>query len=162
MAASRSGGITKGTMGQSKRQAQVFEVLVASSSSSSSNAAAAAVVAAAAAKRKKMGLDNQKEGAADVAEEGEDDNEDQNDDEEQEEQEEVLEGDVLVDCTGNFGQRKWLGPGGRPAIGERSANVRIHSSVPDVSSYICVFISTSCVVLVLWERTHAWIFNFLA
>ena len=158
MAASRSGGITKGTMGQSKRQAQVFEVLVASSSSSSNDAAA--VVAAA--KRKKLGLDDLKEGAADVAEEGEDDNEDQNDDEEQEEQEEVLEGDVLVDCTGNFGQRKWLGPGGRPAIGERSANVRIHSSVPDVSSYICVFISTSCVVLVLWERTHAWIFNFLA
>jgi len=125
MAASRAGGVTKGTMGQGKRQAQVFEVLVASSSTWT--------VTAAAAKRKKMEPNEHKgEVATDENVENNVLDGDGNEEEEQEE-EEVLEGEALIDCTGNFGQRKWLGPGGRPAVGERAANGRIHASVPDVS-----------------------------
>lgn len=135
MAVSRAGGVTKGTMGQGKRQAQVFEVLVASS----------LAAAAASAKRTTMESNERKEEeeepAADATiEHVKDGVEDHSvDSEGEQEEEEVLEGEALIDCTGNFGQRKWLGPGGRPAVGERAANGRIHASVPDVSRRVSVF-----------------------
>ena len=39
--------------------------------------------------------------------------------EEEEEEEEVLVADAVVDATGTFGARNWLGRGGLPARGER-------------------------------------------
>jgi hypothetical protein len=53
--------------------------------------------------------------------------------------ESVLSGfDALVDATGTYGQRVWLGPGGMPALGERSLEAQGEASgvvcgVPDVA-----------------------------
>merc|ERR1711965_616955 len=38
---------------------------------------------------------------------------------EDEEDEVILEADAVVDATGTYGQRNWLGAGGMPALGER-------------------------------------------
>ncbi len=46
--------------------------------------------------------------------------------------EQVFEADVVIDCTGTYGNHKWLGQGGTPALGERSAAGHIEYGIPDV------------------------------
>ena len=40
--------------------------------------------------------------------------------------------DVVIDCTGTFGNHNWLGQGGIPALGETSAAHKIEYGLPDV------------------------------
>ncbi|EAQ79907.1 hypothetical protein [Blastopirellula marina] len=40
--------------------------------------------------------------------------------------------DVLIDCTGLFGQPGWIGSGGVPALGESSARAHIEFGLPDI------------------------------
>jgi len=40
--------------------------------------------------------------------------------------------DVVIDCTGTYGNHNWLGAGGIPAIGELAASDQIEYGVPDV------------------------------
>ncbi len=40
--------------------------------------------------------------------------------------------DVVIDCTGTFGNHNWLGRGGIPAPGERAAADKIEYGLPDV------------------------------
>lgn len=40
--------------------------------------------------------------------------------------------DVVIDCTGTYGNHNWLGAGGIPAIGESAAAEQIEYGVPDV------------------------------
>jgi hypothetical protein len=40
--------------------------------------------------------------------------------------------DVVIDCTGTYGNHNWLGAGGIPAIGELAAAEQIEYGVPDV------------------------------
>ena len=40
--------------------------------------------------------------------------------------------DVVIDCTGTFGNHNWLGQGGIPAPGERAAANKIEYGLPDV------------------------------
>jgi thioredoxin reductase len=47
-------------------------------------------------------------------------------------QEYVEEADVVLDCTGTYGQHRWLGDGGVPAIGEQSAETQIAYHLEDV------------------------------
>ena len=46
--------------------------------------------------------------------------------------ERLEEADVVLDCTGTFGQHRWLGDGGIPAIGERAAEPHIAYGLDDV------------------------------
>src|SRR5262249_54241094 len=46
--------------------------------------------------------------------------------------EQVEEADVLLDCTGTYGQHRWLGDGGIPALGERTAERHIAYTLEDV------------------------------
>ncbi len=46
--------------------------------------------------------------------------------------EEVEEADVVLDCTGTYGQHRWLGNGGIPAVGELAAESFIAYGVEDV------------------------------
>lgn len=46
--------------------------------------------------------------------------------------EEVIEADVVFDCSGTFSQHNWLGAGGIPCPGERAAADRIDYQIPDV------------------------------
>ena len=46
--------------------------------------------------------------------------------------ERVEEADVVLDCTGTYGQHRWLGDGGIPAIGELAAEPHISYNVDDV------------------------------
>lgn len=46
--------------------------------------------------------------------------------------EEVIEADVVFDCTGTFSQHNWLGAGGIPCPGERANADRIDYQIPDV------------------------------
>ena len=46
--------------------------------------------------------------------------------------EHIYEADVVIDCTGTFGNHKWLGQGGIPALGERDAEKQIEYGIPDV------------------------------
>lgn len=39
--------------------------------------------------------------------------------------------DVVLDCTGTYGNHRWLGPGGLPALGERNNKERIIYQIPD-------------------------------
>lgn len=52
---------------------------------------------------------------------------------EREGREEVLEADVVLDCTGTYGNPNWLGPGGAPALGERALRGRIVRTIPDLT-----------------------------
>lgn len=45
-----------------------------------------------------------------------------------------LEADVVLDCSGTWGQPNWLGPGGTPALGERAVRTAICCHPPDVLS----------------------------
>jgi hypothetical protein len=42
------------------------------------------------------------------------------------------EADIVLDCTGTYGQHRWLGEGGIPAVGEGKAEPQIAYDLPDV------------------------------
>jgi len=44
----------------------------------------------------------------------------------------VEEADVILDCTGTYGQHRWLGEGGIAAVGESTAAPQITYGLPDV------------------------------
>jgi thioredoxin reductase len=44
----------------------------------------------------------------------------------------IVEADVVLDCTGTYGQHRWLGDGGIPAIGEMAAEPQIVYGLEDV------------------------------
>jgi hypothetical protein len=44
----------------------------------------------------------------------------------------VEEADVVLDCTGTYGQARWLGEGGIPAVGELAARPHIAAGLEDV------------------------------
>jgi thioredoxin reductase len=44
----------------------------------------------------------------------------------------VEEADVVLDCTGTYGQSRWLGEGGIPAVGETAARPHIAAGLEDV------------------------------
>lgn len=46
--------------------------------------------------------------------------------------ERVEEADVVLDCTGTYGQHRWLGDGGIPALGELAAEANIAYQLEDV------------------------------
>jgi thioredoxin reductase len=47
-------------------------------------------------------------------------------------QERVEEADVVLDCTGTYGQHRWMGAGGIPAIGESAAEPHIAYGLEDI------------------------------
>jgi thioredoxin reductase len=47
-------------------------------------------------------------------------------------QERLEEADVILDCTGTYGQHRWLGDGGIPAVGELQAEPQIGYALEDV------------------------------
>ena len=47
-------------------------------------------------------------------------------------QDRVEEADLILDCTGTYGQHRWLGDGGIPALGELQAEPQIAYAVEDV------------------------------
>jgi thioredoxin reductase len=46
--------------------------------------------------------------------------------------ESIEEADVVLDCTGTYGQHRWLGDGGIPAVGESMAEAQVTYGLPDV------------------------------
>ncbi|HEV3256026.1 MAG TPA: monooxygenase [Gemmataceae bacterium] len=46
--------------------------------------------------------------------------------------EQIDEADVVLDCTGTYGQHRWAGAGGIPAVGERAAEGQIAYGLEDV------------------------------
>jgi thioredoxin reductase len=46
--------------------------------------------------------------------------------------EQVEEADVVLDCTGTYGQHRWAGAGGIPAVGERAAEPHIAYKLEEV------------------------------
>jgi thioredoxin reductase len=46
--------------------------------------------------------------------------------------ERIEEADVVLDCTGTYGQHRWLGDGGIPALGELSAETQISYHLDDI------------------------------
>ncbi len=46
--------------------------------------------------------------------------------------EKVVEADVVLDCTGTYGQHRWLGDGGVPAVGEMGAEPHIAYGLEDI------------------------------
>ena len=46
--------------------------------------------------------------------------------------ERIEEADVVLDCTGTYGQHRWLGEGGIPAVGELGAEPQITYTLDDV------------------------------
>jgi thioredoxin reductase len=46
--------------------------------------------------------------------------------------EESVEADIVLDCTGTYGQHRWLGDGGIPAIGEQAAESFISYTLDDI------------------------------
>jgi thioredoxin reductase len=46
--------------------------------------------------------------------------------------ERIEEADVVLDCTGTYGQHRWAGDGGIPAVGEKSAEPHIAYGLDDV------------------------------
>src|SRR5262249_34403210 len=46
--------------------------------------------------------------------------------------ESVEEADVVLDCTGTYGQHRWLGDCGIPALGERAAEPHIAYGLEDI------------------------------
>jgi hypothetical protein len=47
-------------------------------------------------------------------------------------QEQIDHADVVLDCTGTYGNRRWAGRGGMPAVGEVGVKSSIWYTVPDV------------------------------
>lgn len=48
--------------------------------------------------------------------------------------EEIVEADVVLDCTGTYGQHRWAGDGGVPALGERELEGQIEYWLADVGN----------------------------
>src|SRR5439155_26586542 len=48
--------------------------------------------------------------------------------------ERVDEADVVLDCTGTYGQHRWLGDGGGPAIGELPAAGQLAYGLEDIAA----------------------------
>ncbi len=48
-------------------------------------------------------------------------------------QEKIDEADIVLDCTGTYGQPRWLGHGGIPAPGERTARQHLAAGLEDIS-----------------------------
>lgn len=48
-------------------------------------------------------------------------------------QERLITADAVVDASGSFGHRNWLGPGGLPALGERKVFTEIESAIPNTN-----------------------------
>jgi thioredoxin reductase len=48
-------------------------------------------------------------------------------------QERVEEADIILDCTGTYGQHRWMGAGGIPAIGELTAEPHIAYGLEDIA-----------------------------
>jgi thioredoxin reductase len=46
--------------------------------------------------------------------------------------ESIEEADIVLDCTGTYGQHRWLGDGGIPAVGESMAEAQVMYGLPDV------------------------------
>jgi thioredoxin reductase len=46
--------------------------------------------------------------------------------------ERIDEADVVLDCTGTYGQHRWLGDGGIPAVGEKAAEPQIAYGLDDL------------------------------
>src|SRR5208337_2251185 len=46
--------------------------------------------------------------------------------------ERIDEADVVLDCTGTYGQHRWLGDGGIPALGEPTAESQIVYHLDDI------------------------------
>src|SRR5262249_55400671 len=42
------------------------------------------------------------------------------------------EADVVLDCTGTYGQPRWLGEGGAPAVGETGARAHVAYGLEDI------------------------------
>jgi thioredoxin reductase len=47
--------------------------------------------------------------------------------------ERIDEADIVLDCTGTYGQHRWLGEGGIPAVGELAAEANIAYGLEDVT-----------------------------
>jgi hypothetical protein len=47
-------------------------------------------------------------------------------------QERVEDADVVLDCTGTYGQHRWMGTGGIPAVGEMTAEPHIAYGLEDI------------------------------
>jgi thioredoxin reductase len=47
--------------------------------------------------------------------------------------EQLAEADAVLDCTGTYGQHRWLGAGGIPALGERAAAPAIAYGLEDIA-----------------------------
>jgi Pyridine nucleotide-disulphide oxidoreductase len=47
-------------------------------------------------------------------------------------EESTAEADVVLDCTGTYGQPRWLGDGGIPAIGETAARPQVAGGLEDI------------------------------
>ncbi len=48
--------------------------------------------------------------------------------------EEIVGADIVLDCTGTYGQPNSLGDGGIPAVGEGQLDARIRRTIPDLAS----------------------------
>jgi thioredoxin reductase len=48
-------------------------------------------------------------------------------------EESVAEADVVLDCTGTYGQPRWLGDGGIPAVGETAARPHVAGGLEDIT-----------------------------
>jgi thioredoxin reductase len=48
-------------------------------------------------------------------------------------EESVAEADLILDCTGTYGQPRWLGEGGIPAIGETAARSNVAGGLEDIT-----------------------------
>ncbi len=46
--------------------------------------------------------------------------------------ERYVEADIVLDCTGTYGNHRWLGPGGLPALGERQAAAQVRYGLDDI------------------------------
>ncbi len=49
------------------------------------------------------------------------------------EQESIVEADVVLDCSGTYGNHNWLGAGGFPCVGEREHDAGIRYDLRDIS-----------------------------
>jgi thioredoxin reductase len=47
-------------------------------------------------------------------------------------EESISEADVILDCTGTFGQPRWLGEGGIPAVGEIAARPQVAGGIEEI------------------------------
>src|SRR5947199_174082 len=47
-------------------------------------------------------------------------------------EESIAEADIVLDCTGTYGQPRWLGAGGIPAVGEAAARPHVAGGLEDV------------------------------